>query len=142
MFAKLTTKIALRKAGIPSNTFDIPNYPAATNSKDPNAASPFQSIQDTFANLQVPKALKSWQTPIPPPVEVAQPPVVGDRAPSNVKLSLPIGDGRPSVVVFLRHCGCPCLSPPLLLVPEHFEVIELIFLFSRRKDLPRSPPTS
>jgi hypothetical protein len=36
--------------------------------------------------------------------------VLGTRAPASNKLRLPALDGRPSVVVFLRHCGCPCTS--------------------------------
>ncbi|OWO98015.1 hypothetical protein B2J93_8240 [Marssonina coronariae] len=105
MFAKLTTKIALRKAGIPSNALSIPNYPSnANNSKDGNAALPFAN---PFRDMQVPKALKSWQTPIPPPVEVASAPMAGTRAPSSGLFKLPSGDGRSTIVVFLRHTGCP-----------------------------------
>jgi len=105
MFSKLTTKIALRKAGIPSNALDFPEY-ETKGSKDPNAPSPFTN---PFANLQVPNALKSWATPPPPPVEIASAPVLGTRAPATNLLRLPVADGRPSIVVFLRHCGCPCM---------------------------------
>ncbi len=105
MFAKLTTKIALRKAGIPSNALSFPEY-ETKGSKDPNAPSPFAN---PFANLTVPNSLKSWATPPPPPIEVAAAPVLGARAPTSNKLRLPVLDGRPSVVVFLRHCGCPCM---------------------------------
>jgi hypothetical protein len=52
--------------------------------------------------------LISWQTPPPPPVEVAATPILGTRAPTSSKLRLPIGDGRSTIVIFLRHCGCPC----------------------------------
>ncbi|KAH8761918.1 hypothetical protein BGZ57DRAFT_576851 [Hyaloscypha finlandica] len=104
MFAKLTTKIALRKAGIPSNALSMPEF---EGSKDPNATSPFANVSNPFANLTVPNALKSWATPPPPPIEIAPAPVLGTRAPASSKLRLPALDGRPSVVVFLRHCGCP-----------------------------------
>ncbi|CZR62894.1 uncharacterized protein PAC_12791 [Phialocephala subalpina] len=118
IFTKLTTKIALRKAGIPSS---FPSDPFATNSsssnpKDPNApqnSSPFAGAQEAWKNIQVPKALKSWQTPPPPTIEVAPAPVIGQRAPvcqgenGRGKLELPPLDGRPAVVVFLRHTGCP-----------------------------------
>ncbi len=40
--------------------------------------------------------------------EVAEVPKVGAAAPSSDKIPLP--DGKPTVVVFLRHCGCPCKS--------------------------------
>lgn len=111
MFAKLTTKIAMRKAGIPSSALSIPDYSSPSNgSKDGNAntALPFAN---PFKDLQVPKALKSWQTPIPPPVEVAQTPILGTRAPNAEKLRLPADDGRSTIVLFLRHTGCPCMCP-------------------------------
>lgn len=37
--------------------------------------------------------------------EVAEVPEVGAAAPSSDKISLT--DGKPTVIVFLRHCGCP-----------------------------------
>ncbi|RKF62676.1 putative thioredoxin-like protein [Golovinomyces cichoracearum] len=117
MFSKLTTKIALRKAGIPSS-FAFPDTSSifgsgtkdssstASGPRDPNAQSQFGNL---IPNIQIPLALKSWQNPLPPPVEVAAPPVVGTRAPTCLQLNLPLKDGtrRPSIVVFLRHCGCP-----------------------------------
>jgi hypothetical protein len=110
MFSKLTTKLALRKAGIPSNALSFPEYESKPGSKDPNVQeSPFAN---PFANLTLPKSLISWQTPPPPPVEVAAAPVLGARAPTSSKLRLPIGDGRSTVVIFLRHCGCPCMFSP------------------------------
>lgn len=104
MFEKFGTKMALRKAGLPSNALSIPDL-GTNDSKDPNAPSPFAN---PFANFTVPQALISWQTPAPPPTEVASAPVIGAKAPSSLKLPMPFGDGRPIIVVFLRHCGCPC----------------------------------
>lgn len=40
--------------------------------------------------------------------EVAEFPKVGAAAPNSDKIPLP--DGKPTVIVFLRHCGCPCKS--------------------------------
>ncbi|TVY25713.1 hypothetical protein LHYA1_G006548 [Lachnellula hyalina] len=102
MFSKLTAKIALRKAGIPSNALSFPESKPA--SKDPDAPAPFAN---PFANLSVPKSWQSWATPPPPPIELRAAPVIGSNAPSSAKLRLPVADGRPAVVVFLRHCGCP-----------------------------------
>jgi len=116
MFAKLTTKIALRKAGIPSNALAVPDFSGQPNgSKDgnANAALPFAN---PFKDMQVPKALKSWQTPLPPPVEVADTPILGTRAPNSMKFRLPAEDGRSTLVVFLRHTGCPCSFFQLLYV--------------------------
>lgn len=120
MFSKLTTKIALRKAGIPSNalsTFSITNLDngdqKSINPKSKNAGNdqPAANWADTFSNMageNVPKTWKSWGNPTPPIVEVAPAPVTGTKAPSSGKLVLPMGDRRPCVLVFLRCCGCAC----------------------------------
>jgi hypothetical protein len=61
---------------------------------------------------EIPKAvsreLESFKTP--PRKEVAPVPKIGDRAPpsSNLFLTQP----KPTIIVFLRHCGCPCKSRP------------------------------
>ncbi|KAH7360543.1 hypothetical protein BKA65DRAFT_187750 [Rhexocercosporidium sp. MPI-PUGE-AT-0058] len=49
--------------------------------------------------------LSSWA----PPTSVAIPPVpeVCTKAPSTSELSFPTQDGKPTVITFLRHCGCP-----------------------------------
>lgn len=147
MFAKLTTKIALRKAGIPSNALSIPDYssPSNTSSKDANTALPFAN---PFKDFQVPKALKSWQTPPPPPVEVASTPILGTRAPNSGLFRLPAEDGRSTIVLFLRHTGCPCESAIYFLfwilafaagyLVSFFQLPRLLTYpsSSRRKDLP------
>lgn len=53
------------------------------------------------------KELQSFKSP--PPKETAPVPKVGDPAPSHDKLKLP---DKPTIVVFLRHCGCPCKPLP------------------------------
>ena len=45
----------------------------------------------------------SWFAPKAP--EAASPPKIGDKAPETPKLDLT--PGRPAVITFLRHCGCP-----------------------------------
>lgn len=120
MFSKLTTRIALRKAGLPSNTLSFDQAPPPTK-KSSGAQSELVPFANPFANLEVPKSWKSWATPPPPIVGIASPPVIGDKAPSSAKLRVPHNDGRPSVVVFLRCCGCPCMLFPLSLPPiPHF----------------------
>ncbi|KAK3707113.1 hypothetical protein LTR37_012282 [Vermiconidia calcicola] len=47
--------------------------------------------------------LGSWWSPDGPPT--AEAPQIGRRAPDTPKLQLQ--PGRPVVVVYLRHCGCP-----------------------------------
>ena len=109
MFSKLTTKIALRKAGIPTNAFDASNFESKpSDPKDPKAQNELIPFANPFANLSVPKSWHSWATPPPPPVEVAASPVIGTRAPSSTRLRLPGQDGRATVIVFLRNTGCAC----------------------------------
>jgi len=117
MLSKLGTKIALRKAGL--GNVSLPSWPAndakntgARGGDGAEGTGGGLDIPNPFANVQWGKAFSSWQTPPPPPNPVAEPPTVGRRAPSNVKLKFPAIDGRPCVVLFLRYCGCPCeLSP-------------------------------
>ncbi|KAF7865374.1 hypothetical protein EAF04_006351 [Stromatinia cepivora] len=117
MFSKLTTKLALRKAGLPSNTlssFSITNLDngdqKSINPKSGKNNEPPATWADTFSNMtsevNVPKSWKSWGNPAPAIVEVAPAPMVGTRAPSTQKLILPMGDRRACVLVFLRCCGC------------------------------------
>ncbi|KAK3692797.1 hypothetical protein B0T22DRAFT_504021 [Podospora appendiculata] len=47
--------------------------------------------------------LQSFTTP--PEKHVAPVPRVGDRAPESDQLSWP--SAKPTIIVFLRHCGCP-----------------------------------
>lgn len=122
MFSKLTTKLAMRKAGIPSNAFDVSALSGNTGkpgSKDPNAPNELLPFANPFANLQVPKSWQSWATPLPAPVEVAPAPVTGARAPNAAKLQLPPQDRRSTVVLFLRNTGCACMScsPVSLRIP-------------------------
>ncbi|KAI5460066.1 hypothetical protein BGZ63DRAFT_360527 [Mariannaea sp. PMI_226] len=49
------------------------------------------------------QGFETWKAP--PAKEVAPLPTVGSKAPSSLQLPLP--DGRPTLIVFLRHCGCP-----------------------------------
>jgi hypothetical protein len=38
---------------------------------------------------------------------VSEPPEIGQKAPQTEKLKTE-SDGKPTIVTFLRHCGCPC----------------------------------
>jgi hypothetical protein len=120
MFSKLTTKIALHKAGLSGISLPTTNYTksyTSTTSTSKNGIAgteasdsqyPAFLTTNPFANVTMPKALNSWVTPPAAPIPVAMAPEMGTRAPTNLKLRLPAGDGSPTVVVFLRHCGCPC----------------------------------
>lgn len=50
--------------------------------------------------------LASWWSPGHLPT--ANVPDVGGKAPSTEQLQFPAMDGNPTMVTFLRHCGCPC----------------------------------
>ncbi|RQM08180.1 hypothetical protein DH86_00000625, partial [Scytalidium sp. 3C] len=49
--------------------------------------------------------LDSWKTPTA--LHVAPVPEIGSLAPLSSKLTLPNPNGKPTIVTFLRHCGCP-----------------------------------
>ncbi|KAF2134548.1 hypothetical protein P153DRAFT_305014 [Dothidotthia symphoricarpi CBS 119687] len=54
----------------------------------------------------------TWQTEFwswmsPSSINTAETPSVGHNAPSTPKLAIPAQDGKPTIVSFLRHCGCP-----------------------------------
>jgi len=49
--------------------------------------------------------LKSWS--FPTALETSPVPSIGSQAPSSEKLQLPRKDGKPVILTFLRHCGCP-----------------------------------
>jgi hypothetical protein len=103
MFNKFGTKLALRQAGLGN----VNLFPKSETSKSsPAAEGP--GFTNPFANVQWNQAFSSWKTPPPPPNAVQEPPKVGDRASSNMKLKFPPIDGRPVLVIFLRYCGCPC----------------------------------
>lgn len=120
MFAKLTTKMALKKAGLPTNlsmpsyTYDTANTSskAAKNGEQQQQAGDNGTIMmpfaNPFANVSIPPVWNTWGTPAPPPREVAKVrPAVGGRAPTSAG-KVRVGEGRECVVVFLRWCGCPC----------------------------------
>lgn len=119
MFAKLTTKIALRKAGIPSS-FSVPTFSTTTDSPTNPQTHKKASSEDNillpftnpFKDVTIPAVWNTWATPPPPPVEVrSERPSVGSNAlqlGSETRGKLGLGDGRECLVVFLRWCGCPC----------------------------------
>lgn len=60
------------------------------------------------------KELQSLKSPAPR--DVAPVPKVGDPAPTHHLLELP--HDKPAIIVFLRHCGCPCKSRVFCLVAD------------------------
>lgn len=114
MFSSLGTKIALRKAGLGNvklpKTDDLFGSGNTKKGNTNGADGGDTGFANPFANVQwgVPKALQSWTTPPPPQTPVRKPPNIGDRAQTHTKLQFPTADGRPTILLFLRFCGCPC----------------------------------
>ncbi|KAI2885734.1 hypothetical protein CBS76997_5486 [Aspergillus niger] len=54
----------------------------------------------------------SWLSP--PPVQLSPAPQAGDKAPSCPELPLPANNNRPTIISFLRHCGCPVAEATFL----------------------------
>jgi hypothetical protein len=48
-----------------------------------------------------------WSWMSPSAVKLGIVPAVGEQAPSS-QVDLLAHDGRPTIISFLRHCGCPC----------------------------------
>ncbi|KAL7920095.1 hypothetical protein ACQKWADRAFT_328940 [Trichoderma austrokoningii] len=92
MISNLTTKIALRKAGLP------------------DFSSPSSKTSDTWSSWMTPKSLPlkvhPWFSPPPPPVKVAAVPRIGDVAPQDRQRRLQLGRRSKCLVVFLRCVGC------------------------------------
>ncbi|KAI0599475.1 hypothetical protein F4775DRAFT_600044 [Biscogniauxia sp. FL1348] len=107
MFSSLTTKLALKKAGLP---LDFNN----NNKKDGSipgldeldaSASPWPPAWMSVKKL--PLTAQAWLSPAPPPVPVAPAcPQPGTLAPLDRGRKLEFGGGRPVVVLFLRCVGC------------------------------------
>ncbi|KUL82338.1 hypothetical protein ZTR_10517 [Talaromyces verruculosus] len=56
--------------------------------------------------------VSSWCSP--KAVELSAAPQIGSKAPSCPELPLPAANGKPTIVTFLRHCGCPVAEATFL----------------------------
>ena len=121
MFSNLATKVALKKVGLPSDTFDFSSWkteskpskkitktqPASGNG---NNNSNNKTWSEWMSVKSLPLTVQPWLTPRPPPIPVADPPRVGDLAPLDRDRKLAFGGGKKVLVVFLRCVGCACKS--------------------------------
>ncbi|ORY60703.1 uncharacterized protein BCR38DRAFT_442245 [Pseudomassariella vexata] len=108
MFSSLTTKLALRKAGIKSDTFDF-----SSEAKPPKGTKAGLDEQESsvgwpawISTKKLPLTAQAWLSPPPPPIPIAECPKVGDLAPLDRDRQLSFGNGKPVIVVFLRCVGC------------------------------------
>ncbi|KAK4178242.1 hypothetical protein QBC36DRAFT_368960 [Triangularia setosa] len=131
MFSGLAQKAALKKIGLPSDTFSqISNAfnndtssssppPRQTNKlrkspPDPNSNSNSNNTSSNkswFSVSSLPLTVQPWLSPPPPPVSVSKPPRIGDVAPVDPDRLLssqlgPSEGNRKTIVVFLRCVGC------------------------------------
>lgn len=131
MFTSLGTKLALKKVGLPTNTFDF--FDEATQPRrEPNKlrkkppvprpdGSPSNDENDGSWGswMSIPLTVQPWFAPPPPPVAVNAVPNVGSVAPVDRDGKLKLGGGRRTLVVFLRCVGCACMHlarPPFVLL--------------------------
>ncbi|KAK4227510.1 hypothetical protein QBC38DRAFT_477627 [Podospora fimiseda] len=109
MFSNLATKVALKKAGIPTDVLSnikLPSWGGGDNKKSTNSND--NAKWPTITLKSLPLAVQPWLTPKPPPVPVAKLPKIGELAPVDREGTLVLGGGRKTLVVFLRCVGCAC----------------------------------
>ena len=133
MLSSFTTKVALKKVGLPSDTFDFSSWTLPPTSdpqqprrepnklrKRPPPPRP-EGYEDDDENngwgswgsaLSIPLTVHPWLSPAPPPVQVGVVPNVGDTAPIDRDGKLKLGGGKRTLVVFLRCVGCACTLRP------------------------------
>ncbi|KAI1779234.1 hypothetical protein F4818DRAFT_243450 [Hypoxylon cercidicola] len=123
MFASLTTKLAMRKAGLSSDTFD---FSSKSSSKPNNGSVPgLDELEESnsswpawMSTKKLPLTAQAWLSPVPPPVPVAECPKPGDLAPLDRDRQLTFGEGKPVVVLFLRCVGCAFAQKSFLALRE------------------------
>lgn len=72
----------------------------------PNGTSSIPIITNTEFAMSLAQEWESWKTPTAKEVKAAPKP--GEKAPVNENFHFKTD--KPTLVVFMRHCGCPCKS--------------------------------
>ncbi|KAH6656903.1 hypothetical protein BKA67DRAFT_655206 [Truncatella angustata] len=111
MLSSLSTKIALRKVGIKSNTFDFASPTPKASKTDGtqsglNDDEPSGAWPKWMSTRKLPLTAQAWLSPIPPPIPIAECPKIGDLAPLDRDRQLTFGGGRKMIVLFMRCVGC------------------------------------
>jgi hypothetical protein len=114
MLSSFTTKLALKKAGIPSDILSFPTEKREPNKLRKNPPSPSDNDADSswsswMSVRSLPLTVQPWLTPPPAAVSVGRVPGIGDKAPVDRTQKLRLG--KRTLVVFLRCVGCACKSP-------------------------------
>ncbi|KAM0222873.1 hypothetical protein ACHAPQ_008363 [Fusarium lateritium] len=116
MLSSFTTKLALKKAGIPSDILDF-----SEKKREPNKLrkNPPQPSDDNDADAgwgswmsirSLPLTVQPWLTPPPAAAAVGRLPGIGDKAPLDKSQKLRLGGGKRVLLVFLRCVGCASVS--------------------------------
>ncbi|CAF3573889.1 unnamed protein product [Fusarium graminearum] len=113
MLSSFTTKLALKKAGIPSDILSFPTEKREPNKLRKNPPNPSDSDADSswsswMSVRSLPLTVQPWLTPPPAAVSVGRVPGIGDKAPVDKTQKLRLG--RRTLVVFLRCVGCASVS--------------------------------
>ncbi|KAG8352841.1 hypothetical protein FVEN_g9172 [Fusarium venenatum] len=109
MLSSFTTKLALKKAGIPSDILSFPTEKREPNKLRKNPPSPSENDADSswaswMSVRSLPLTVQPWLTPPPAAASVGRVPGIGDKAPVDRTQKLRLG--RRTLVVFLRCVGC------------------------------------
>ncbi|GKU06145.1 tsa antioxidant enzyme protein [Fusarium langsethiae] len=109
MLSSFTTKLALKKAGIPSDILSFPTEKREPNKLRKNPPSPSENDADSswsswMSVRSLPLTVQPWLTPPPAAVSVGRVPGIGDKAPVDRTQKLRLG--KRTLVVFLRCVGC------------------------------------
>ncbi|KAM0432201.1 hypothetical protein ACHAPT_004737 [Fusarium lateritium] len=107
MLSSLTTKLALKKAGIPSDILDFQQQqPDKSSTKANSQDEPSQGWGSWMSIRSLPLTVQPWLSPPPPSVAVGRVPGIGDKAPVDREKRIVLGGRRRVLLVFLRCVGC------------------------------------
>ncbi|KAI8725539.1 hypothetical protein NCS52_00125300 [Fusarium sp. LHS14.1] len=106
MLSSFTTKLALKKAGIPRDILDFQQQPEKSSSKSNQDDQPPQSWGSWMSIRSLPLTVQPWLNPPPPTVAVGRVPGIGDKAPVDRERRIVLGGRRRTLLVFLRCVGC------------------------------------
>ncbi|KAF5672776.1 tsa antioxidant enzyme [Fusarium heterosporum] len=111
MLSSFTTKLALKKAGIPTDILDFsekrePNK-LRKNPPNPSEENDADSGWGSWMSIRsLPLTVQPWLTPPPAAAALGRLPGIGDKAPLDKTQKLRLGGGKRVLLVFLRCVGC------------------------------------
>ncbi|KIL88038.1 hypothetical protein FAVG1_08921 [Fusarium avenaceum] len=112
MLSSFTTKLALKKAGIPSDILDFSEKKREPNKLRKNPPQPSDendadSGWGSWMSIRsLPLTVQPWLTPPPAAAAIGRLPGIGDKAPLDKSQKLRLGGGKRVLLVFLRCVGC------------------------------------